>query len=207
MASHNKKTGSTACSASHDDTTNMAREYEFFVSTNEPHQPEGAERGMIRRLVMRNFFETKLAGRQASTSENNSASTVMAKKQLKSRFRLPKPEQAKEMKRRDSKQEQDTPKQRRPKVRRTLSGVTDAGEIPRSEKCLTGSPKELATQEEGRREETVKEKKHSKRLVLKINPNSHRFDPFDVLPVPGTPQLDILFKLCKPSSRYNVTRR
>jgi hypothetical protein len=33
-------------------------------------------------------------------------------------------------------------------------------------------------------------------LILKVDPSPHRFDPFDVLPVPGTQQLDTLFKLC-----------
>lgn len=43
------------------------------------------------------------------------------------------------------------------------------------------------------------------RLVLKINPNAHRFDPFDVLPVQGSPQLDLLFKLCEYQP-YSVSR-
>lgn len=40
--------------------------------------------------------------------------------------------------------------------------------------------------------------------ALKINLSSHYFDPFDVLPVPGSQRLDTLFKLRK--SRSNEQR-
>jgi hypothetical protein len=175
----------------------MAREYEFFVSMDEPHQPEGVERGMIRRLVMRNFFETKSAGPQPSTSENNSASTVMAKQQLKSRFRLPKPAHETKAKRRDSKQEQGVAKRKRPRTTRTFSGATDTSELSESGKSLASSPKQVSTEEEGQSTEIRDTEKQGRRLVLKIDPGAHRLDPFDVLPIPGTPQLDVLFKLCK----------
>jgi hypothetical protein len=176
------------------------KEYEFFVTTEEPHQPEGQDRGLIRRLVMRNFFETKWSGPEANnTSENNSASTVQSKTKLKSRFRLPKPgQEANESKpkakprnteRRQSKEEGDR-KDRRPRSSRKLSGLSATSE--QSDKsgmsCRKGSPTGG---------ESGDDEKRRVRLVLKINPAANRFDPFDVLPVPGTPELDMLFKLCK----------
>jgi hypothetical protein len=182
----------------------MAREYEFFVSTDEPHQPEGVERGMIRRLVMRNFFDSKSAGLQGSTSENNSASTVMAKQQLKSRFRLPNPAHETKSKRRDSKQAQGVAKRKRPKTTRTLSGATDTSELNESETSLASSLKHVSTEEEGQSPETGNAERQDRRLVLKIDPGAHRMDPFDVLPVPGTPQLDVLFKLCKQPRQYTI---
>jgi len=74
-------------------TASMSREYEFFVTTDAPQQLEGPDRGRIRRLVMKNFFETKYAGQEKNTSAHNSASTVQASTKLKSRFRLSKPGQ------------------------------------------------------------------------------------------------------------------
>ncbi|KAH7084150.1 hypothetical protein FB567DRAFT_528483 [Paraphoma chrysanthemicola] len=180
------------------------REYEFFVTTDKPHQPEGTDRGLIRRTVMRNFFESKWAGSQNNTSEHNSASTVMAERQLKSRFRLPKPgKESPEstMKRRDSNQEKMAVKRKRPKATRTGSGATDANEQAEARKSLTGSPPGPSTDENNESSKTGK--RQDQRILLKISPSSHRFDPFDVLPVPGTPQLDMLFKLYKSGSRTN----
>lgn len=183
---------------------NMDREYEFFITTEEPHQPEGVERGRIRRLVMRNFFETKWSGPSNNSSKHHSASTVQAKTSLKSRFRLPKPGQetidarakpkCKKTPRRQS-QEEEEKKERRPGTTRKLSGLSDVSQLEakRSASSRRASPAGRDAVEIGKSEEETK-------LVLNINPNAHRFDPFDVLPVPGTPQLDILFRLCKFSS-------
>lgn len=76
-----------------EENSTMDREYEFFVTTEEPHQPEGNDRGRIRRVVMRNFFETKWSDPSSNASEHNSKETVQKKTNLKSRFRLPKPGQ------------------------------------------------------------------------------------------------------------------
>lgn len=174
------------------------REYEFFVTTDENHQPEGTDRGLIRRLVMRNFFEAKWAGSQNNTSEHNSASTVMAKKQLKNRFRLPKPGNAStepQTRRTDGKQELNTVKKKRPKAKRRVSGATDASEKTEPEPSLASSLKGTSADEENNA-------RLDKRIVLMPSPSAHRFDPFDVLPVPGTPQLDMLFKLCNAHKCY-----
>jgi hypothetical protein len=175
------------------------KEYEFFVTTDEPHQPEGTDRGLIRRLVMRNFFDTKGEGPQNKACENNSASTVMAKKQLKSRFRLSKVGQ--EMaettgKRTCSKEGSGTAKKKRPKALKNLSGFSDASGAMDSPTSFNSSPAGFLTDEEHFGSGTGMCKSRDHRIVLKINPSARCFDPFDVLPVPGTPQLDTLFKLC-----------
>ncbi|KAF2034222.1 hypothetical protein EK21DRAFT_97672 [Setomelanomma holmii] len=180
------------------------REYEFFVTTDEPHQPEGTDRGLIRRIVMRNFFESKLAGSQNNVSENNSASTVMAKKQLKSRFRIPKPgqnERKPQTKTRDSKQDPKTVKKKISKHTKNTSVATTASEKAEHEISLISTPKSGSSEDDN---DTKRDSKRlDERIVLKASPSSHSFDPFDVLPVPGTPQLDMLFKLYKSVSKAN----
>lgn len=181
----------------------MDREYEFFVTTQEPHQPEGVERGLIRRLVMRNFFEAKWAGLHKNASEHNSASTVMAGKQLKSRFRLSKivdgSREAK-VKRREFKIQEKPERQKRPRALRTDSSMTEASLVAEEQKSKRDSRKNsLVEYKDTRRRRNNKSNEigRDKRLLLRVCPSAHRFDPFDVLPVPGTPQLDTLFKLCK----------
>ncbi|KAF2732912.1 hypothetical protein EJ04DRAFT_496075 [Polyplosphaeria fusca] len=183
----------------------MDREYEFFVTTNEPHQLEGQERGLIRRLVMRNFFETKWTDPTNASSEHTSASTVKSKKRLKSRFRLSKPgqevaESKSASRRRNAEQrgsgEEGEKREKRPRATRKQSGVSETSE-PDSSSSPTSRRGSLIDGE------SAEASKSKARLVLKINPSAHRFDPFNVLPVPGTPQLDILFKLYKSGSRAN----
>ncbi|ORX91772.1 hypothetical protein BCR34DRAFT_608939 [Clohesyomyces aquaticus] len=188
----------------------MEREYEFFVTTDEPQQPEGASRGLIRRLVMRNFFETKASNPGTTSSESNSASTVQSKTQLKSRFRLAKPGQAtatpkastrkKDVEKQAGKEEEGGKKAKRPATARKLSTKSDVSQsTTKSARSRTGSRK--GSPVEAELAETSKEKP---RLLLKVNPGAHRFDPFDVLPVPGTFQFDRLFKLYKNGSRANA---
>jgi hypothetical protein len=185
----------------------LDREYEFFVTTEEPHQPEGVERGKIRRLVMRNFFETKAAGPQTNASEHSSASTVMAKKQLKNRFRLPKSGEDLNdpgSKRREGKIEEGKGKGKRPQGSRKTSGASERSTLTNEGRSTRGSP---AKPKNGGTEHLASDPEPTDRgLILKIEPSAHRFDPFDVLPVPGTQQLDTLFKLCKssdPSFRFD----
>lgn len=188
---------------------NMEREYEFFVTTDEPHQPDGPERGRIRRLVMRNFFESKWSDPTNNSSENSSASTVQAKKNLKSRFRLPKPGQDVEPKkskakttsaRRNSREEAEK-REKRPKISRTQSGTSDPYDASSKSRTSSGRGSPINIAEGGVTDAGTSHQKP--RLLLKINPNAHRFDPFDVLPVQGSPQLDMLFKLYKSGSRVN----
>ncbi|KAF2472848.1 uncharacterized protein BDR25DRAFT_333128 [Lindgomyces ingoldianus] len=187
----------------------MEREYEFFVTTDESHQPDGASRGLIRRLVMRHFFEAKSSTPANNSSEYNSASTVQAKTQLQSRFRLSKAGQTptgsgSNAKGKNSEHKKNKVvgenKDKRLKSTRKLSGTPDMTEASdQSVRSRTGSRK--ASPKENGRGEVSKEKP---RLLLKANPNSNRFDPFDVLPVPGTAHLDMLFKLYKSGSRANA---
>lgn len=187
----------------------MDREYEFFVTTEEPHQPEGVERGRIRRVVMRNFFEAKWAGPNNNASENNSASTVMAGKQLKSRFRLSKigdgKRQTKDKRRDSSKENVKIVKENKQRVVKTDSRPTEGTAAVEQQKSRRTNRKSSLAED---KDATKRRKKNNlnerdKRLLLRISPGVHRFDPFDVLPVPGSPQLDTLFQLYKSGSKMN----
>lgn len=175
--------------------TPTERKYEFFVTTDEPHQPDGIQRNMIRRLVMRNYFDTKMAETQSSVPEHNSTSTATAKKQLKSRFRLSEPQKEKRKnvsKVSGDKCEQSGEKGRRPQVLRTRSGP-----IPSSSSIEEWS----STKNRSNRKRTNINKRNTSEPTVekpspKIDPSAHRIDPFDALPIPGTPQLDALFRLC-----------
>jgi hypothetical protein len=171
----------------------MEREYDFFVTTKKPQRLRGAERGMIRRLVMRHFFESKDAGVQANKLEDSSESTVMAKQQLKSRFRLPKSEKedtGAERKKLDVKVEEGKRRRMRSRVPTIDLNTT------------TAPPDDEMTRQDSLLGETggINDKKTTKATAnepgLMIDPSADRIDPFDVLPVPGTPQLDMLLRLC-----------
>jgi hypothetical protein len=174
-----------------------SRKYEFFVTTGEPHQPEGVERGKIRSLVMRNFFDAKSAGSQTNISEHSSASTALAKKQLKSRFRLSNSNDGnKEMMsmRRNSKEEENKGKGKRPSASRKTS-VTSQKSAPTTDTRGIRASLAKSKQDDSNTQDNDTEPA-DRNLILKVDPSPHRFDPFDVLPVPGTQQLDTLFKLC-----------
>lgn len=195
------RTTSVSQTESRDSSSNMEREYEFFVTTEEPHQPEGADRGRIRRLVMRNFFESRAIGSQDTSSEQSSATTVLAQKELRNRFRLSKATEE-ERKPQDEKKKGKGKEQRhikdRPKTARMLSGSTDDTRV-RTATTKTGKRKKELPKESGGSSREVRKVglREDKRQTLKANPRTHLFDPFDVLPIPGSPQLDTLFKLCK----------
>jgi hypothetical protein len=185
----------------HVPSPSMEREYEFFVTTEEPHQPEGVERGKIRRLVMRNFFDTKSAGPQTNSSEHSSASTVMAKKQLKSRFRLSSSggnSKWVQSKRRELKEEESKEKGKRPQTSRKNPGASERSTLTNDARSTRDSPAKLQDVSDSLQDNTAESA--DRRLILKIDPSANRFDPFDVLPVPGTQQLDTLFKLCESNA-------
>ena len=153
---------------------------------------------MIRGLVMRNFFETKSAGSQTSTSEHSSASTVMAKKQLKSRFRLSKQEDDKTdytTKRREGKDDEGKGKGKRPLTLRKTSGASAKSGLSNDTKSTRGGLAKSGKHAEKLHTSDIESV--DRKLILKIDPGAHCFDPFDVLPVPGSQQLDMLFKLCE----------
>ena len=180
----------------------MDKEYEFFVTTDEPHQPEGSDRGLIRRLVMRNFFETKWSGPEKNTSERNSKEAVKAKPNLKSRFRLPKPGQeirepkpkpkpkpkSKSTEQRTSEEAQKKPRSPRP-VRKSAEHYSEG----RDSNTSRPRTRKLSMEEKS----GGKAQKSNDGLLLRPSPSAHRFDPFDVLPIAGSPQMDILFRLCE----------
>ena len=177
----------------------MEREYEFFVTTEEPQQPDGLDRGRIRRLVMRNFFETKGSETANCSSKQSSASTVQAKTQLKARFRLSKGGDDKSgrkskgsgKKGESNKEEVDRKDSKRRSSRRLSAQIATLQ--PNTDGHIGNEP---AAIDKGVPEEYPRP---GRRIVLKIIPSAHRFDPFDVLPVPGSAELGLLFNLCKTS--------
>jgi hypothetical protein len=176
----------------------IERKYEFFVTTGEPHQPEGVERGKIRRLVMRNFFDSKSAGSQINISEHSSACTALAKKQLKSRFRLSGSKDGdKEVMgvRGNGKEEENKGKGKRPRAPRKTAGASQKSELINDTRNTRASSAKM--KDDGGNMLDNDARPADRRLVLKTDLSAHRFDPFDVLPVPGTQQMDTLFKLCK----------
>lgn len=171
----------------------MEREYDFFVTTKKPQRPRGAERGMIRRLVMRHFFESKETGVQASKLEYSSENTVMAKQQLKNRFRLPKSEKediGAQSTKPDVKLEGDKRRKKRSRVPTIDTNQSIAP--PGDQTTRRDSP--LGETSSINNKQAIKATANELRLM--IDPSPDRIDPFDVLPVPGTSQLDMLLRLC-----------
>jgi hypothetical protein len=181
----------------------MEREYEFFVTTEEPQQPDGLDRGRIRRLVMRNFFETKGSETANSSSKQSSASTVQAKTQLKTRFRLSKGGEDKPdrktkgpVKKGENNRDEVGRRDNKRRSSRRLSAQI-ATVQPNTDGDTSNEPAKL---DEGVPEEYPKP---GRRILLKIIPSAHRFDPFDVLPVPGSTELGLLFNLYKSTTSGN----
>ncbi|KAJ4289209.1 hypothetical protein N0V90_011551 [Kalmusia sp. IMI 367209] len=183
-----------------DESSAMEREYEFFVTTEEPHQLEGHDRGRIRRVVMRNFFETKWSEQPHNMSEHNSKATVQKKTKLKSRFRLPKPgEEATVVTSRSKGRSIGEEQQNKKVTRKNLSrDLPDDLQQKIRSSALSRMP--YFSDSEGSASDQVKA---TTKLVLSINPGAHQFDPFDVLPVPGSPELNILVKFYKSGARVN----
>jgi hypothetical protein len=173
-------------------TNMLKREFEFFVTTEEPHQPEGMQRGLIRRLVMRNFFEMKCKGayKGGESPELSSEATIKAKARLKTRFRLGRLTVDKtRFPKRLKTGEEDWQARRRGTIE-TSVGLLDKSlqDIDNKIRSCGMSLTEDDGEELDRTEDTA-------RLLVNISPSAYRCDPFDVLPVPGTQQLDLLFRL------------
>lgn len=208
MAPPNRCHGAKSLPRLVDDTTTMARrEFEFFVTTEEPHQPEGAQRGLIRRLVMRNFFDAKWSGieREGESSEQSSEATLKAKGSLKTRFRLGQvtKEGGKRGDRIMKRQRLEGEEQSVGKLGmvRTRSSFSNGAQQDVKVKSLMRS-RAVAIAEMD--DTAADEPKQKMRISVNISPSAHRFDPFDVLPVPGTQQLDLLFRLRKTPSLINT---
>ncbi|KAI4919257.1 hypothetical protein J4E85_009515 [Alternaria conjuncta] len=167
----------------------MEREYEFFVTTDKPYNPAGAERYMIRRLVMRNHFDMKMAGPQINPSQHSSISTAMAKKKLKNRFRISEP---------------------RIKKKKVNSRKTE--DIRRSKEKGAARPNDLRDRSEPRTSSKAGEDGKDKREDtdetlapgLKCGLDDDRIDPSKASPIPETPGLNALFQLYKSAPRNNA---
>jgi hypothetical protein len=175
----------------------MDREYEFLVTTDEPHRAKGMDRGRIRKLVMRNFLVDKekegVVGRGA---ESSSMETVRGKMGLRSRFRVAQAESKSSgierapARRAEKISDKDGgEKEKRIKESRKITGLSV--HLSASPKSKTSSRSVEVTEEgsDGTGLSTAQS-------IIKINPSNTRFDPFDVLPIPGSPELDTLFRLC-----------
>ncbi|KAI4693981.1 uncharacterized protein J4E84_002560 [Alternaria hordeiaustralica] len=169
----------------------MEREYEFFVTTDKPYNPAGAERCMIRRLVMRNHFDMKMAGPQINPSQHSSISTAMAKKKLKSRFRISEPRIKK--KKANSRKTED--------VRRSKEkGAARPNDLrDRSEPRTSSKAGEDGKDKRNNMDETMEA-----RPVLNCGLDDDRIDPLKALPKPGTPELGVLFQLYKSAPKNNA---
>ncbi|KAH7385327.1 hypothetical protein DE146DRAFT_197848 [Phaeosphaeria sp. MPI-PUGE-AT-0046c] len=198
-----------------DDMGASNRQYNFFVSTNSQHQPDGIDRGRIRRLVMRNFFDTRCTNAQveACASAHNSANTVLAKKQLKSRFRLADVgAETKRSKRGSGNKSKDSDesskrggtekdilvavtKKKAPKAMHTTSKSTSTS------KSASISP---INEFPGWQSTWSTHAPSSHQAGLSQNPSTQVLDPFDVLPIPNSPHLTFLFKLYKSTTPLNA---
>lgn len=177
------------------------REYEFFVTTGQPHQPDGASRATIRRVVMRNFFNDKNSNSQNErpASAISSSSTVQAGSNLRGRFRLPKPGQAV-----FPEKPRSPPKLKPRKSLKQDAVATNVSADARQAKKSKPVSKNLASITPGRgsRPAVGSAIVCSARPIncLRRNPNAHRYDPFDVLPIPGSSKIELLFSICKLDS-------
>lgn len=190
-----------------------SREYNFFVTTNSHHQPDGMDRGLIRRLVMRNFFDTRYANAQVDTcaSAHTSANTVLAKKQLKNRFRLADVGAETKKIRKGSgnkskasdqvdtnggneKEIAAAVKKKRPKATRTTTSTSTS-----TSKSASISPTSVFPGWQALPSTRTQSLPHT---GFCQNPSTQILDPFDVLPIPNSPHLTFLFKLCMSPSPY-----
>lgn len=128
----------------------------------------------------------------------------MAKKELKSRFRLSKAgqeERDKKSKRRESKQVSTTAantKKRIPKAPRMLSAAMISSNTTTPTNSQEASPDQNSNH--------VTNEAHQSPSIPRSP--THTFDPFSVLPIPSSPDLPLLFNLCKtpsPSLRLQST--
>lgn len=174
------------------------REYEFLVTTEEPHQAAGTDRQRIRQKVMKSFFEAQKAGPLASTSEISSVSTVQAQTKLKSRFRLSKTGQGSAASKKTGNNQKIARKSEGEKTTRA-SGRTEASKKTPSTQSETGdntinfrslSPTEKSGESP---DDAIGVASGSSPLDL----DAHLMDPFGVLPVQNIAKLELLFQLCQ----------
>ncbi|RAR09727.1 cation-transporting ATPase 4 [Stemphylium lycopersici] len=128
------------------------------------------------------------------------AERVMAKQQLKNRFRLPKSEKediGAQSTKPDVKLEGD--KRRKKRLRVPTIDTNQSIAPPGDETTRRDSP--LGETSSINNKQAIKATANELRLM--IDPSPDRIDPFDVLPVPGTSQLDMLLRLYKGAPKNN----
>ncbi|OCK84309.1 hypothetical protein K432DRAFT_378712 [Lepidopterella palustris CBS 459.81] len=179
------------------------QKYEFFVTTGQdPGQLDGASRTTIRRLVMRNFFEEKNASSCSTkpSSAANSSSTVEAGSKLKGRFRLAKAGQT------------ILPEKSRYVPKRAVRRLSKENKVAEHPKPVRRKSNQCTASDEQGNDRTPRDDDRvcSNSAVavrasppLRRNPNAHRHDPFNMLPIPATFKLDLLFSLYVNTFRIN----
>ncbi|PVI01904.1 hypothetical protein DM02DRAFT_331986 [Periconia macrospinosa] len=181
-----------------------AREYEFLVTTEQPHHAKGTERQRIRQKVMRNFFEVQKAGPLATTSETSSVSTAQAQTKLKSRFRLSKTGQDSTIPQKTGTSHKTARKSEGKKTARA------AGKAQTSKKTLC-TKREVGSDTTSFRSLSPPEKSaYLPNITTEVVPtpspfslDAHLMDPFDALPVANTVKLELLFQLYKSGTKLN----
>lgn len=183
----------------------MADEWRFFIVTDQQNLVNGNDRLLIRQLVMRNFFLSKYNAKKMAESEHSSIATASAKKSLIGKFRLAQPRQPKAPKRRGKRKETSgvenlyaARQEKRANVAKTAIQQSDFADLRRGLVEWSATVTSVTETTNGAKEEKPKS-------VFNTNPNAHLFDPFDVLPVPGSQHLDMLLKLREFTSLGGVS--
>ncbi|KAF2014329.1 hypothetical protein BU24DRAFT_463127 [Aaosphaeria arxii CBS 175.79] len=197
---------------------NMTRNFKFFVKTNGDRQIERADRLEIRRTVMTTAKDRKLEGGKES---QRSAEAILKSRQsdLKQRFRVEKPGEPPKTKA-DRKPKKSQLKQNQEIKSESEDGLeelcnfgpttTYAERSDQSCTSTTASTRKPSTSQSYSSSRPSSPEELSQHLIrtlwsiLQFNPNlNYWFDPFDVLPIPGTAQLDRLLKLYKSGTSIN----
>ena len=171
------------------------QEYEFFVTTGHPRRVDDTSRTAIRRVVMRNFFNDKNAATDSTkpASELSSTSTIEAGTKLKGRFRLPKPGQVI-----GPEKPKGGPKRAEKKSLKPNGGAK-ASKTDRKQSltCLVLEEESNCAGKDDNRALLSPVTLLSVSPPPRRNPTAHRFDPFDVLPIPATFKLEVLLPFCE----------
>lgn len=171
-----------------------------FLTTTTPLQPSGYERGLIRRIVMRNFFERKALNRERAGlgAEKGRVGQGSEKGQSERGSDKARDIQGSE------KQSEDTVRQKEKGGLRGRFRVVDVGKSVGGKAGGKGRKRRRDGKGEkgegkgngGMAEMRGMDGKRGK-VRLRVELGQGRFDPFDVLPVPGTTRMGVLVRLCE----------
>lgn len=156
---------------------------------------------------MRNHYDMKMTRPQLNPSQMSSISTAMAKKRLKNRFRISEPQNEKRRKESDGREHAGCPggksgiKQKVLRDRSSLMTSSNAEEDGKDKKSNITKTRANATIRDWNGPITVMP-------VLKRGSSADRMDPFDIVPISGAPEVDVLFRLCTyPADTRSSTKK